>query len=326
MELLNNNWFIRARLKNRHLIMLKTLGDTSNLNLAAEKLGISQPAISKLLKELEEGLDVQLFERLPRGVKPTECGLIMIHYAKQLLKTLDNAFEEVSAIRQGLKGSVRIGTVLTPCTDLIPETLAKISTNYPNLDISVKTGSSDDLLQMLNNGEIDLSISRHNNDYNKQGFIYEPIYRTTDPLYPEPVMVCAGVNNPLVKKKITLSLANLANYDWVLPPNKSVMRDEFEAMFHKSGVQPPKQIITAENLLIITNLLEKSQIITLLPSAVMEHYMKYGLMDQVKVDETLQIELGKILKVYGLIHKGENLLSPASRAVLDLLRNSESHH
>ena len=71
MKPLNSSWFVRARLKSRHIPLLVALGDTGNLNRAAEGLGISQPAISKLLKELEDGLEVALFERPARGVVPT---------------------------------------------------------------------------------------------------------------------------------------------------------------------------------------------------------------------------------------------------------------
>ncbi|WP_082856384.1 LysR family transcriptional regulator [Marinomonas atlantica] len=346
MRTINSNWFIRARLKHRHLLVLVALGETSNLNHAARGLGISQPAISKLLKEVEDSLEVPLFERHPRGVIPTMYGDTMIRYARHALKTLDNAFEEISAIRQGLSGHVRIGTILTPCTDLIPEAMHRIRKEHPALEISVRTGSSEELLIMLKNDEIDIAIARLQSTFLKFNFQYEPIYHKTTysdqsedmfeqgtSLYtahntmprPEPVMVCAKSSHEICNKSTPQPIESLLEKEWVLPPKGSIMRAEFEAIIKRKGLPLPNHIVTAENLLMVTNLLEKNDMLTLLPEAVMYHYMKYGMIEQVMVDSDLQQKLGKILEPYGLIHKGEGILAPASRAVLELLRQARNY-
>ena len=359
MRSINANWFIRARLKHRHLLVLAALGETANLNHAAEGLGISQPAISKLLKELEEGLGVELFERHARGVLPTVYGETMIRYARAMLTTLDNAYDEVNAIRQGLSGHVRLGTVLTPCTDLIPETINRIRKTHPELEISIRTGSSEELLGILKDGELDIIVARHQHAFTHLTFHYEPMYRKMvypkpeypdpvypeqsdfgspfflqqdypdpvypEPMHPEPVVVCARRAHPLIRSGERLGLRDMQDKEWVLPPAGSLMRAEFEALFQRNGMQPPNHIVTAENLLIVTNLMEKNDMLTLLPEAAMRHYMKYGMTGQVPVEATLQRALGRILEPYGLIHRGEELLSPASRAVLELLRRGKNY-
>lgn len=359
MRTINTNWFIRAKLKHRHLLVLAALGETANLNHAAEGLGISQPAISKLLKELEEGLDVELFERHPRGVMPTVYGETMIRYARTMLTTLDNAYDEVAAIRQGLSGHVRIGTVLTPCTDLIPETVNRIRETHPDLEITIRTGSSEELLGVLKDGELDILVARIQHAFAHLNFCYEPMHRKSaypqpeypDPVYPgeagggspffsqssypdpaypqpyspEPVVVCARRDHPLIKSGVRLSLRDMQDKEWVLPPAGSVMRAEFEAMFQRNGLNLPNHIVTAENLLIVTNLLEKNDMLTLLPDAAVAHYMKYGMVGHVAVEARLQRDLSRILEPYGLIHRGEELLSPASRAVLSLLRQGKNY-
>lgn len=360
MEPLNSNWFIRARLKHRHLLVLSALGEYANLNHAAEVLGISQPAISKLLRELESGLDVQLFERQPRGVVPTIYGETMIRHARHLLKTLDNAFDEVNAIRQGLKGHVRLGSILTPCTDLIPETISRIRSAYPGLTVSIRTGASTELSELLKNGEVDIIVARHQHAYTPLNFCYEPMYRRRtfahpeypapayparqgtdqagffmepvypepaypDPMYPEPVMICASPEHDLIRDGRRLSLADLMDQEWVMPPGDSIMRAEFESMFQRNGMRLPHHIVTAENLLMITSLMEQNAMLTLLPEAVMRHYARYQMMAQISVEPHLQRELTHILAPYGLIHKGENLLTPAAQAVLTMLRNARDY-
>ena len=141
MKPINSNWFVRARLKNRHIPLLAALGDTGNLNRAAIGLGISQPAISKLLKELEDGLGVELFERHARGVVPTLYGEAMIRHARRLLNTLDSAYSEVDALRHGQQGHVRIGTILTPCAELLPEVIRRAKLGFPELEVTIRCGN-----------------------------------------------------------------------------------------------------------------------------------------------------------------------------------------
>jgi len=80
----NTPWFIRARLKTRQLMLLTAICDEGNIHRAAEVLNMSQPAASKLLKDLEDMLGVSLFERQPRGMRPNWYGETMIRHACRL--------------------------------------------------------------------------------------------------------------------------------------------------------------------------------------------------------------------------------------------------
>ena len=90
-------WFIRVRLKPRQLLLLVTIDELGNIHRAAEELGMTQPAASKLLKELEGALEVSLFDRLPRGMRPTWYGEIMIRHAKMTLANLGTACKAKAA-------------------------------------------------------------------------------------------------------------------------------------------------------------------------------------------------------------------------------------
>ena len=80
-------WFLRARLKPRQLMLLSTISDEGNIHRAAEILNMSQPAASKLLKDLEDVLGVALFERLPRGMRPTWYGEALVRHARIALSS-----------------------------------------------------------------------------------------------------------------------------------------------------------------------------------------------------------------------------------------------
>ena len=79
------HWFIRARLKTRQLLLLVALAEEGNIHRAAQVLNMTQPAASKLLKDLEDALEVSLFDRLPRGMRPTWYGETMIRHARAAL-------------------------------------------------------------------------------------------------------------------------------------------------------------------------------------------------------------------------------------------------
>src|SRR5690606_8212454 len=311
MKPLNKNWFVRARLKSRHIPVLVALGETANLNRAAAGLGISQPAMSKLLKELEEGLDVPLFERHARGMVPTRYGEAMIRHARRLLTQLDDAFDEVNSLRDGQAGSVRIGTILTPCADLLPELTRQIKQRHPALELSIHTGSSRDLLAALHDGELDFLIARFFAEAEQQGLRF-------DALHQEPLSVCARpglVDHPL-------GLAELHGMDWVLPPPGSVLRREFDALFLNAGMPPPSKVVNVEILLLVTTLLEKNSMLTVLPREVAEHYGRYGMLEVVEVEEGIEACLNRNLMAYGVITQNEELLSPAAKSVLALLRET----
>ena len=76
------HWFIRARLKTRQLLLLVALAEEGNIHRAAQVLNMTQPAASKLLKDLEDALEVSLFDRLPRGMRPTWYGETMIRHTR----------------------------------------------------------------------------------------------------------------------------------------------------------------------------------------------------------------------------------------------------
>ena len=92
---------------------------------------MTQPAISKILRDLEDELGVELFERLPRGVRPTAIGLEVVAYARRTLSETARFFDDVASLRQGGYGSLSIGTVMAAVADLLPDALAALRERRP---------------------------------------------------------------------------------------------------------------------------------------------------------------------------------------------------
>jgi DNA-binding transcriptional LysR family regulator len=131
------HWFLRARLKTRQLLLLVAIAEEGNIHRAAEALNMTQPAASKLLKDLEEALEVSLFERLPRGMRPTWYGDTMIRHARVALSSLNQAHEELEAAKSGQFGQVNVGAITAPGLALLPPTVALVKREHPNLQIAL---------------------------------------------------------------------------------------------------------------------------------------------------------------------------------------------
>lgn len=304
----HSNWFVRARLKTRQLMLLACLDEKRNIHRAAESLGMTQPAASKLLKELEDMLGVSLFERLPRGMQPTWYGEIMIRHARMAMASLNQAYEEISALKSGLTGEVSIGTIMTPGTLLIPQTIARIKRDHPYLKIKVQMESSDVLLPRLRQGQLDILVARLFDAHDKSGLDYEP-------LSDEPVCIVGGPQHPLLRSS-NLKLQDVAALPWIVPPVGSVLRRHFDMGFRAANIDPPINVVETTAPLVITGLLNQSGMLAVLPLDVAQHYARHGMA------AILPLELPNTMDGYGLITRRDQLLSPGAALMLEALRTS----
>jgi len=300
------NWFLRARLKTRQLLLLVALDDEGTIFQAAERLNMTQPAASKLLKDLEEALGVDLFERQPRGMKPTWYGEIMVRHARMVLANLTQAHDEIEALRSGLTGQVRLGAILAACTELVPRTVARIKALHPQLQVVVHMDSSDGLHQRLNQGRLDVVIGRLFENHDKSGLDYEP-------LADEPICVMVRRDHPLLLQE-NLGLADLQQAAWILPPAGGVLRHRFDLMYREAGLEPPRNVVETSTVVVITRLLEQTDMLALVPAELARHYQDHGMGARLPADVPCRMD------AYGIIRRHDHLLSPGAETLLRLLR------
>jgi DNA-binding transcriptional LysR family regulator len=303
-----SNWFIRARLKTRQLLLLAAMEEEGNVRRAAEVLGMAQPAASKLLKDLEEMLGVSLFDRTQQGMRATLYGEVMIRHARMVLSTLSHAHDEISALRAGLTGQVRIGTIAAAGATLVPRAIARIKQTSPLLQIWAYIETSDVLLPKLAQGELDIMVGRvlERQDQFKDAVRYEL-------LAGEPVCAVVRPGHPLEEAR-DLTLRGLVNASWVLHPPGSVLRHRFDMMFAQIGLTPPQDVVNTGNFLAIASLLMHSDMIAVLPDEVAAQYEVNGVLKRLAIDLPCQMD------AFGIITSQNQLLSPAAASVLETLR------
>src|SRR3569833_547204 len=155
-----SDFLIRSRLKMRQIALLAHLDDERCVMRAAEAIGMTQPAASKLLREIEEALQVQLFERRARGIVPTSSGEILVRHARSILSEINLAQQELATLKSGLSGQTSLRTVTTPAASLVPAAIAGLKRQHPCLLVTVEVDHSRLLLEKLLQGELDMLVAR----------------------------------------------------------------------------------------------------------------------------------------------------------------------
>ena len=303
-------WYIRTRLKPRQLLLLVEIAELGNVHRAADALNMTQPAASKLLRELEETLGVELFERLPRDMRPTVYGEVMIRHARAVLNSLDQAHEEVLAVRTGDLGHVAVGAITSPATRVLPSAVAQLKRRHPGLRIALEVENSNVMLERLAQDKLDLVVGRLSAEHDKLALHYEP-------LASEPVCAVARPDHPLVSAR-GLTLRDVEPATWIVPPAGTVLRHRFELMFQRDSLVPPTNIVETSALLVLTRLLAESDMLAVLATDVAQYYASYNMV------AILPLELPCHMDDFGIITRTDRPLSPAGLLMAEALRAAGS--
>ena len=303
-------WFLRARLKTRQLLLLVAIDEQGNIHRAAESLDVSQPAASKLLKDLEDLMEVPLFERMPRGMRATLYGEVMIRHARIALASLEEAGAEIESLKEGYAGTVRVGAIQGPAVTLIPEAIKRALQERPLLRVSMLVESSDVLMERLAQRKLDILVARLFARHDKSQLHYQALAE-------EKICAIVRPDHPILAIKKP-SLADMAPYGWIVPPPGSVLRHRFELLFHNTGLALPERLIESTALVFVLNMLRRTDYISVIPTDAAEYYVAHDVVSQVPV------ELACKMDDFGIITRKDWLLSPAAQCMLTALKQAAS--
>ena len=296
----------RFHLKTRQLILLVHLDDERCLARAAEAAGLTQPAASKLLRQIESVLDVKLFERHPRGMMPTCYGEILLRHARLALSELRRAREEIAALRSGLAGKASIGMAADRNDSLVPMTVARMKQHHPGVLVAVETDSSRQLIQRLLQGELDMVLVGAPDSGHDDELVYEPLADE------ESYSIVAGAGHPLARRN-GLQLDSLVDQPWILPPVGTLTRDKLNALFAQHGLPLPTNIVETLSLPVITMLLQQNSMVVALPEHAVRTCCDSGLLTRLIGDLTLG--MGAV----GVITRRGHMLSAGAQLMLKTL-------
>ena len=297
---------LRAKLRLRHIELLDALGDTLNIHRAAPRINLSQPSTSKLLQEIEEIYGTRLFDRLPRGLRATTAGEAAIRWSRLLLNQMGESVAEVHLVAAGASGRVRVGALPVAVPTLVTAVLQRIRAELPDLVVTVTEGSNEMLLPALARNELDLVLGRLSAD--TKAAIY-----ASERLYDEQVRLVVRKKHPLLLKR-KLSAKDLADVQWVLPPELAPMRQELERVLAEHGLRRPTPRVETTSQTLVEIILHQTDMVAAMPFSVAQLYQSRG---QLVI---LNVFLPITMPAVGLLLHAQALRSPAVEAVVGLVR------
>lgn len=229
-----------ARVKFRHLQTFVEVARQKSVMKAAELLHVSQPAVTKTIRELEEVLGVAVFEREGRGIKITRYGEVFLRHAGAALTALRQGLDSVSQERTGDGVPVRIGALPTVSTRIMPRAMSLFLEEDTGARIKIVTGENAVLLEQLRVGDLDLVVGRLAAPEKMTGFSFEH-------LYSEQVVFAVRAGHPLLSDAQS-AFARLGDYPVLMPTRASIIRPFVEHFLIANGIPGlPNQIETVSD-------------------------------------------------------------------------------
>jgi len=307
--------YIQAHLKVRHLEMLIALNDLGGLGRVAAHLHVTQPAVSKTLAAMEEGMGLTLFERTPRGLVATDTGECLVRHARIVLGELREARHNVSALLEGRMVRTSIGILPAAATSIMPAFVAVLESRAPQVMISIHEGSAERLLTRLRSGAIDFAVS----------FLPDKqpdTHVAMDKLLDDGMVAVVRSGHPL-GQRAEPTWMDLMDYPLVLPPKSTFTRSLIDAFWQQRGVAlHPRQV---ESLSIMTNvgIVQTTDSVALLLRSVAQHFAVLGQLAILPLDfSEIKIRLGLLWRTDRGLSRAHALVRQAFEESISL----KNHH
>lgn len=281
------------------------VAEAKNITKASERLNISQPAVTKNIKNLETQLKTPLFIRTKKGVVLNEYGKKIFLKVKQALTLLEDSENEIIEYSKENNGTIKIGISTTLAKKYLLKNLENFRNLYPNITIDIYTDPTKDLIKALKEGNIDFIISKFPNhldydlNYNKIGqtqyiFVTNKNYFNLD----------------------KLNIKNIKNYPLLLQKSPSNSRESVEKYFKENNIKiEPRMNIASSNLLI--DFIYLGYGIGYVTKLYVEEELKANKLSEIKIEP-------KPDKIdYGIITLKNNIMTPCCTKLINYLKKKE---
>jgi LysR family transcriptional regulator, regulator of abg operon len=224
----------------RQLQLFLAAAERLNLSRAAEAMNMTQPGLSKSMHRLQRELGAKLYHRRGRGIELTESGRALLRHVKLIETQLANARSEVVGIAGGKTGHARIGAGPSWLSRHLPESIARMIAQHPNVRFTVDTGFPDRLIGRLRQAELDVVVGALPDNR------VDPDLRFMR-LSSDIIRVVGRKDHPLARKR-ERSLADYAAHHWILPGRQELVRQRLSRAFAQAGLPEPSIAVETDSL------------------------------------------------------------------------------
>ena len=235
---------------------------------AAKTLNISQPALSRNIRLLEQHLNVSLFDRHSVGVKLTACGQMLARRARLMQLEFEHALSEIENFKGGRIGQINIGAIPVWETIFIPEAISAAKKDLEGINFAIVGGANASLIPMLREGKVDLAcLVLETQTY--PDIVVEPL------LDMERVVICS-VDHPLAQQK-TAQAKDLLEYPWTQIKDDEITFSRLGGYFSAYNLAPPNIDVECESNMSLLTILRSTNFLSTAPKPIVEHPMCEGL-------------------------------------------------
>jgi DNA-binding transcriptional LysR family regulator len=250
---------VGRRMKLQDLHVLMAVVQTGSMGKAAQRLNITQPAISRSVAELEHALGVRLLDRHRQGVEPTEFGRALLDCGVAVFDDLRQGIKNIEFLVDPSAGEVRIGSIPPLGASFVSAVIDRLSRQYPRIVFHMLNAGTDMLHRDLHERNVDLLIARKLGSPADDREHFEFLFN-------DPYVVVAGEQHPLARRR-SIGPGELSDARWVLPPPNSPPGLIAVEAFRLSGLEYPRVTVVASTPQVRTSLLATGRFLTIFSSS-----------------------------------------------------------
>jgi DNA-binding transcriptional LysR family regulator len=299
---------IGANMNLRHFERLIEVAREGSIGMAARRLNLSQPGLTKSIKELEELLRVKLFERGPKGVTPTIYGQVAIEHGRVILSEATHLLNIIEGMRTGGRGVIDIGVTSSIASRYLPSATVMLAKSHPDIRIRVLVDVSAAIIPRLRRGELDLAVAVGSPDGTDPEFSQEFLFE--DYLS---VVVRKGHE---LDQDIEIDTAALLELQWVFARAGTPLRQLQEQCFLAENLAPPLPTVETDSVPFTKSLLAGSDLASIMPSKEVDLKTPNYPICSVKP------RFGMVSPPIYIVRRKRGTLTPAAHAFVDALKRS----
>lgn len=290
-------------MKTQQLRAFLAVFDHRSIRGAARALGLTQPAVTQSIKDLENLVGVQLFERGVAGVQPTVFGNTLERRARRIYFEIERATDELEQVRDGTKGVVNVAISTAAALAVLPPAFAHFRKSFPRVEVRLNEASIPATLPKLVDGEVDFIVSQLLPDTLQEWDVHR--------LYTSSMIGAVRLDHPILRHR---SIADYPAAEWVLPYDDESGPDLVRRLFSGGLLRPPAQIVRCTSTAMALRLVGSSDLIgVFVKTMVSKEFPHYGLVE-------LPLEAAMAPLEVCVITRKNAVLTPAAQNFLDCLR------
>lgn len=290
MELRNLTTFVRA-------------AELRSFSQAARQLGYSQSAVSMQISQLEAELETSLFDRVGKTISLTPQGTVFYEYAQNILRMTEDARVTMKNASK-VSGQLRIAMAASICMSVFPTVLSKFCALYPDVRVTIQSGTTDEMFRALSQNDVDLLYHLDNQIYRSD--LVVPVVQSA------PISFVASSAHPLVGRK-NIPIEECIKHPFVLTEKGHSYRSQLDTIMARDGLAIEPFLEMGNTDVIVKLLKNNSGWISFLPEFVVRESIERGEIARIDVKD-INIELFRQV----IYHKGK-WITPAMQAMIDLL-------